>query len=108
MEGVSFSIWRDIPGLGCCGNRFAPRIASCQALVQGTAETAFELTRNKSGVESLRFCAVAKYKVSARTSLAGGEGKAGEKKASQAGYSPAEHHYGLAGAGAGSALLEAG
>jgi len=40
--------------------------------------------------------------------LAGGEGKAGEKKASQAGYTPAEHHYGLAGAGAGSALLEAG
>jgi len=56
----------------------------------------------------LWFRAVAKNKVSARAGVAGGKEKAGEKKASQAGNSPAERHYGLAGAGAGSALLEVG
>jgi len=73
MEGVDFSVGRNLPLFCSGGNRFSAGISAGKALVKSTADTALELAGDESRVERLRFGPVTDYKIGARAGLAGSE-----------------------------------
>jgi hypothetical protein len=73
MEGVDFSVGRNLPLFCSGGNRFSARIPASKTFVECTADAAFELAGDESRIERLRFGTVTDYKIGTRSGLAGCE-----------------------------------